>query len=508
VISSGIPPIRAFESPNEDEMETPATLLRCLAVPLIAVAVSLAVRLVLDPLIGPERLLILFVPALLLSAALGGLGCGLLATVLSVAGSLFLRPLGESATSDLINVGAFAVVGIGIAWFGEALRRTRREATEQNRVLLAGQAHLRSILDTVPDAMIVIDEKGTMTSFSTAAERLFGFTAPEAIGRNVKELMPSPYRDAHDGYLMRYLDTGERRIIGKGRVVVGERKDGSTFPMELAVGEMRSGDQRYFTGFVRDLSESQKTEARLQELQSELVHISRLTAMGEMASTLAHELNQPLSAIVNYLKGSGRLIEDLAGDKAGMLREALGKASEQAIRAGQIIRRLRDFVSRGESERQVESLSKLIEEASALALVGAKELGVRFRMQFQPDADLVLVDRVQIQQVLLNLIRNSVDAMAGLPRRDLTISTRTAGEETIEISVTDTGPGIAPEIADQLFQPFITTKRTGMGVGLSISRTIVDAHGGRLWVEPNPDGGTIFRFTLRAVSEKDSADVE
>jgi two-component system sensor kinase FixL len=346
-----------------------------------------------------------------------------------------------------------------------------------------------------------------MTSFSTAAERLFGFTAAEAIGRNVKELMPTPYREAHDGYLKRYLDTGERRIIGRGRVVVGERKDGSTFPMELAVGEMRSGDQRYFTGFVRDLSERQKTEARLQELQSELLHISRLTAMGEMASTLAHELNQPLSAIANYLKGSARLVE-AAGDKATALREALGKASEQAIRAGHIIRRLRDFVSRGESERRSESVSKLIEEASALALVGAKELGIRFRMQFQPEADLVWVDRVQIQQVLLNLIRNAVDAMAGTSRRDLTISTRAAPDEMIEVSVTDTGPGIAPEIADQLFQPFVTTKRTGMGVGLSISRTIVDAHGGRLWVEPNPEGGTIFRLTLRAASERDSADAQ
>ena len=149
-----------------------------------------------------------------------------------------------------------------------------------------------------------------MQSFSAAAERLFGYSAAEVIGKNVKMLMPSPYRESHDGYLDRYLRTGERRIIGIGRVVVGERKDGSTFPMELAVGEMRSGNQRFFTGFIRDLTERQQTEARLQELQSELVHISRLTAMGEMASALAHELNQPLSAIANYMKGSRRLLEE------------------------------------------------------------------------------------------------------------------------------------------------------------------------------------------------------
>ena len=250
-----------------------------------------------------------------------------------------------------------------------------------------------------------------MQSFSSAAERLFGIQAAEAIGRNVKTLMPSPYREGHDGYLQRYLSTGERRIIGIGRVVVGQRKDGSTFPMELAVGEMRSGDRRFFTGFIRDLTERQMTEARLQELQSELVHISRLTAMGEMASTLAHELNQPLSAISNYLKGSMRLLEGSTGENAATMRDALDKAADQAMRAGQIIRRLRDFVARGESERRVESVTKLVEEASALSLVGVKDRGIRVQFQFDPTVDLVLADRVQIQQVLLNLIRNAMDAM-------------------------------------------------------------------------------------------------
>src|SRR5689334_9087205 len=180
--------------------------------------------------------------------------------------------------------------------------------------------------------------------------------------------MPSPYRERHDGYLHHYMETGERRIIGIGRVVVGQRKDGTTFPMELAVGEMKSGDNRFFTGFVRDLTERQDTESRLQELQSELVHISRLTAMGEMASTLAHELNQPLAAIANYLKGVRRLLERHGGEKSEVMRDAVDKAAEQALRAGDIVRRLRDFVARGETERRVESIAKLVEEASALAL--------------------------------------------------------------------------------------------------------------------------------------------
>jgi two-component system sensor kinase FixL len=276
--------------------------------------------------------------------------------------------------------------------------------------------------------------------------------------------------------------------------------------MELAVGEMKSGDRRFFTGFIRDLTERQQTEARLQELQSELVHISRLTAMGEMASTLAHELNQPLSAIANYLKGSRRMLEGATDEKTDIMRDALEKASDQAMRAGQIIRRLRDFVARGESERSVENIAKLVEEASALALVGVKDRGIRVRFQFDPAADMVLADRVQIQQVLLNLIRNAVEAMDGSAVRDLTISIAMDGDKFARISVADTGSGIAPEIAEQLFQPFITTKRQGMGVGLSISRTIVEAHGGRIWVEPNAGGGTIFNLTLPVVREGDDGD--
>jgi len=373
--------------------------------------------------------------------------------------------------------------------------------------LFAREAHLKSILETVPDAMIVIDEQGAMQSFSAAAERLFGFTGDEVIGRNIKMLMPEPYRESHDGYLERYHRTGERRIIGIGRVVVGERKDGSTFPMELSVGEMRSNNVRYFTGFIRDLTERQSTEARLQELQTELVHISRLTAMGEMASALAHELNQPLSAIANYMKGSRRLLEGRSDDDSILIRDAMQKAAEQSLRAGEIIRRLRDFVSRGETERRVESVKKLIEEASALALVGAKEHGVRVTFRIDPAHDLVLVDKVQIQQVLLNLVRNAIEAMEQSPRRELLIASRGHDDDLLELYVADSGPGISPEIAAQLFQPFVTTKRYGMGVGLSISRSIIESHGGQIRVEPNGGGGTVFRFTLPEVTNEDIGDV-
>ena len=473
----------------------------------LAVAIAFVARVALTPILQADSPHLLFVPAVLLAAGLGGLGPGLLATGLSaLLGCLIIPTFPTLTVPELVDAFAFTLIGVGVAWGGEQLQRNRIKAAASDDDAFAREAHLKSILDTVPDAMIVIDERGIVHSFSSAAERLFGYTPAEVLGTNIKRLMPTPYRENHDSYLERYLRTGERRIIGIGRLVVGERKDGSTFPMELAVGEMRSSNQRFFTGFIRDLTERQQTEARLQELQSELVHISRLTAMGEMASALAHELNQPLSAIANYMKGSRRMLEGGTDDRSALLRDAMDKAAEQALRAGQIIRRLRDFVARGESERRVESVKKLVEEASALALVGAKDQGVRVRFQFDPSVDLVLADKVQIQQVLLNLLRNAVEAMEGSPTRELLISTASDKDGMIAISVTDTGPGIAPEMTSQLFQPFVTNKRHGMGVGLSISRTIVEAHGGQIEVEPNPVGGTIFRFTLRAVTQEDFRD--
>jgi two-component system, LuxR family, sensor kinase FixL len=480
-----------------------------------ALALSLvAATIVIQTLFGRHfhEAYLFLVPSSLIAGIVGGWGAGLTATGLGLGLHLFFT--GEYATVtdpksadfaiDLARGVTFTVVGIAMAWFGERLQEGWLHAVEGQRDVAARAAHLESILDTVPEAMIVIDEHGIVQSFSTAAQRLFGYMAAEIVGKNIKMIMPSPYREHHDGYLARYLNTGERRIIGIGRVVVGERKDGSTFPMELAVGEMRSDNQRYFTGFIRDLTEPQKKEARLQELQSELVHISRLTAMGEMASALAHELNQPLSAIANYLKGSRRLLEQSTDEHADLMREALDNAAEQAIRAGQIIRRLRDFVARGESERRVESMSKLVQEASALALVGIKDKGIHVRFQLSQTSDLALADKVQIQQVLLNLIRNAIESMQDASRCELVISTAPTDDHMLLISVSDTGPGIAPEIASQLFQPFVTTKQQGMGVGLSISRTIVESHGGRIWVEPNPDGGTVFRFTIGAVTHEDA----
>ena len=370
---------------------------------------------------------------------------------------------------------------------------TGRRAIEQAR--RQGELHLRSILATVPDAMIVIDDAGLIVSFSAAAERLFGYREAEVVGRNVSLLMPSPYRDRHDGYIARYEATGERRIIGIGRVVTGLRRDGSEFPIELAVGEAREGEHRLFTGFIRDLTAQQLAELRLKELQSELIHVSRVSAMGTMASTLAHELSQPLTAIANYLEAGRDLIDAGADNACELVREAVDESAREALRAGQIVRRLRDFVARGETERTVNDLPALVAEAARLGLLGASERGIRLFTDIDPATSLVVVDRVQIQQVLVNLLRNAAEAVVAGDRRDITLTTRADGA-MVRVSVADTGPGIDPAIVPRLFEAFASGKADGMGLGLSISRTIVEAHGGRIWTVPNPGGGTIFHFTI------------
>jgi two-component system sensor kinase FixL len=460
--------------------------------------------LALEPIYPHDRAnFLVLAPSLLVGGAVAGLGGALLTTLIGLAVNLVM--IGPGAFADPPNLVAallFALLGVIAGVGGGRLLANAGRAEQALAHAGEGQAHLQSILDTVPLAMVVIDEGGVMRSFSSAAERQFGWTAQEVIGRNVSMLMPNPYRDAHDGYLARYLSTGERRIIGLGRVVVGERKDGSTFPMELSVGEMISGSHRYFTGFVRDLTESQESERRLQDVQGELVHVGRLTALGEMASALAHELNQPLTAAANFLKGSMVLVERDPIDRK-RLTDMMGLSVEQILRGGQIIRRLREFVSRGEAERRIENLPKLLEEAGALAMVGAKEKGVRLRFAIGPKVELVLADKVQVQQVALNLIRNAIEAMQDAPKRELVVGATLADDDMVEVFVSDTGHGISDEAAEQLFQPFFTTKAEGMGVGLSISRTIVEAHGGRIWIEPNPGGGTIFRFTLPAVLQRE-----
>lgn len=319
----------------------------------------------------------------------------------------------------------------------------------------ANKARFDAPLAAAVDGIMVIDAKGLVQEYSPACERLFGYAEDEVVGQNVKMLMPSPYHEQHDEYLSHYGSTREKRIIGVGREVIGRRKDGTTFPMYLSVGEGHQESESLFVGIVHDLSEERVSQRRLQEVQSELLHVSRLSKIGQMASALAHELNQPLAAIANFTKAAQLLLANPGTREMAEAQAAMGSVAEQAVRAGHIIRRIRDFVSRGDTEKAVENVAAMIDEALLLASASNRLGRIKIRKSIKPIA--VIADKIQIQQVLLNLVRNAAEAMER--QADAVISIGAVSRDAfVEISVADNGPGLAPEVAARLFEPFISTK--------------------------------------------------
>lgn len=402
-----------------------------------------------------------------------------------------------------------------VAAVGEALALAAAMRAEAEHELRDREARLRSILETVPSAMVVIDSGGAIESFSATAESLFGWPAREAVGQDVAILLAGPDRARCRRDLMATTPASEGPVVNPRGPVPGARRDGSSFPMELYRGEVRLGGRPFFTVFIRDLTERQAAERKQRELQAELLHVSRLSAAGEMASELAHELNQPLTVIATCMQTALRMIEansaqaspDATGSKAPPVDDKLATvmelATRQSLRAGEIISHLRHFVAKGDAEIRLEDIAQVIEEARTLALVGVGRSDLHVAFDVPEGLPPVLIDRVQVLQVLVNLMRNAVEAMDDHPdtpprRRELSVSARLADQGDIVVAVSDTGPGLAPEVSANLFNPFVSTKPTGMGVGLSICRTIVEAHGGRIWHAPNRDGGAVFRFTLPA----------
>ena len=382
----------------------------------------------------------------------------------------------------------------GLRGYGKVIRDiTDKKAAEA--AVARREDHLRSILTTVPDGMIVITEAGIISLFSATAEALFGYEQVDVLGRHVSMLLPETQVD-EPGTLPLSRLAHVHLLAVEGRAERGLCRDGGTFPLELTVGAASVGGERILTLFVRDLTRRQETERRVRELQAELIHVSRVSAMGTMASTLAHEINQPLTAIANYLEATRAMIGDTDDSRLGEIAEAIELAAVQSLRAGDIVRRLRSFMDGGDTGFQVERLDELVEEATSLGLLGAHEAGVKVTMTIAAGLDRVLVDRVQVQQVLVNLIRNALQAMSGSARKELTIETAADRHGWVRVTVADTGAGLDPAIRDRLFEAFATTKEDGMGLGLSICRTIVEAHGGRIWAEVVAAGGTAFHFCL------------
>ncbi len=361
-----------------------------------------------------------------------------------------------------------------------------------------------ALIAVAVDGIIVIDERGTVKIYNAACERLFGYSHEEVVGRGLELLIPGARHLEHSDYVSRYLATGKKRIIGTGREVTGRRKDGSTFPMYVSVGEGRLDTTRIFVGIVHDISERKARERRIEELQRDLRHVTRLSAMGQLASAIAHELNQPLMASLNYANAAQRVLAELDSDAAALARDATGKAATQIARAGEIISRLREFVGKRAPSRSPIDINHTVGEAVALGLIGPAGAAMPVETELDPGLPPVLADRVQVQQVLINLLLNAVDAVHGVEQPKLRITTSRQSDGAVRIGVVDNGIGMSDETRHSLFQPFVTTKPNGIGMGLSICRTIVEAHGGRLWAENAPAGGTIFHFTLPAADDEPS----
>ncbi|HEX4711488.1 PAS domain S-box protein [Phenylobacterium sp.] len=462
---------------------------------LLTAVTTLAVHVLAGPLFD-HSVYLFCLPALLVCSALGGRASGLSVTLILAAGAFVADAYAGLPEPERIGrVGLFLLFGAAVAYAGGRLRQSVGDLRHRLATLDEREAILSASLDAVAEATVVIDEMGEIVSFSHAAELLFGWAASEIRGQNVKLLMPGANAAAHDGQVRRYVETGERRVIGSSRQVIGRRKDGGEFAMELRIAEVRIGARRCFTGVVRDLSTMREAERRSDELHAQLTQIWSLNSMGEMASVLAHELNQPLSAVANYLRAARTLIANLEIDEDDLV-DAVSRAGDQAVRAGEIIRTMRDLATRGGTEQKPESLSGIVAEIEFIINLMVRDAGARIFYNLYNGADTVLADRIQIQQLIVNLVRNAIDAVAKFPNREIRLSSRPDADGKFLMTVEDSGPGVDPSVMGRVFQPLASTKATGMGLGLSICRAIVENHGGRIWVEPSPLGGAAFSFVL------------
>jgi len=375
---------------------------------------------------------------------------------------------------------------------------------------------LEAVMAAAVDAVILIDDGGRITAFNRSAERLFGYESSEILGRNVSALMPEPWHSAHDDYLARYARTGIPHIIGVGREVDGMRKDGTVFPCFLSVGQVAGSSPPRFVGFVRDVTVERKAMAVLQaerdhaearqseeqdarRLQERLTHVSRMATMGEMAAGIAHELNQPLSAIATYARACERFLA-AADPDLPETRSSLHEIVQEAMRAGEIIRRLRQLVTGPSSERADTNLNELIQGLGVLAQADARVHKIQIEFDLAPKLPRVSTDRIQFQQLILSLVRNAIEALAEAPAdaRKVTLRTAPTPEGGVELSVCDNGPGLTPWMAERLFTPFVSTKPAGTGLGLAISRTIIQAHGGTIGHRPAHPNGACFYVKLPA----------
>ena len=369
------------------------------------------------------------------------------------------------------------------------------------------EAYFEALMSAAVDAIIVIDQDGQIEIFNKAAEEIFGHAESEILGKNVSSLMPEPDRSAHDQYIKNYHTSRNPRIIGIGREIVGLHKNGKKFPAHLSVGEVAGTDTTRFIGIIRDMSENHRLEHEVREMQSELTHATRLSELGEMAAGIAHEINQPLTAISTYANACHRMFANEQSDAEEMLN-TLHLITDQAQRAGEVVRRLRAFTKKRLGQRQLLEINEIIDSTIRLVESDIRARNFRLDKRLASKLPKVFADNVQIQQVILNLIRNAMDAMENVPSGEnvVTIESNSDDDNHVRVSISDRGIGLTEEIAEKIFDSFFTTRDTGTGLGLSISRSIITAHGGVIDYSPNQEGGVSFYFTLPAAVETENGD--
>lgn len=442
-------------------------------------------------------------PALLICAAYGGwLSTVTAVAVTAVGGFVFEGLSGVPLAERGVRAALYLTVGLGIAAVIRHQVAQRQTIAARIAAQSERQALLEASLAIVADGLVVVDEDGVIRSFSHTAERLFGWTGEALLGQSftrlvppgqAADLSPPPLRDGEDP-------------SNACRQLTGLKKDGTTFPMELRIADVATPAGRLLPMVVRDLTSTTEVERRSAQLHAQLTEVWGLNSMGEMASVLAHELNQPLSALANYLRAARNLIARMELDDDD-LADAVTRAGDQAVRAGEIIRTMRDLATRGGALQKPESLAAIIGEVEFIVALMARDADVRIFYDLYKGDDIVMADRIQIQQLLVNLVRNAVEAVTKYPNRQVNISTRVDADDRLITTVEDSGPGLDPTVAERLFQPLTSTKPEGMGLGLSISSAIVENHKGRIWVESSHLGGAAFCFVLaRAGSDGDVND--